>query len=567
MTLRTHIRRLATLLMLGAPVTTAAAQSSPRVAIRVAGGVERGPMKPIWAWFGYDEPNYTYTPNGLKLLSALAAAAKPTPVYVRTHNLLTSGDGTPALKWGSTNAYTEDASGRPKYDWTVVDRIIDSYIERGMKPLMEIGFMPEALSSKPAPYRHDWAPGDPYGDIYTGWAYPPKDYDKWRELIYQWVRHSVERYGQKQVESWYWGVWNEPDIGYWRGTPEEFLKLYDYAADGLKRALPTARIGGPHVTGPTGARTQQLLRSFIEHCLRGRNFATGKTGAPLDFVAFHAKGTPRVMPEGHVRMGIANQLRAIDNGFAIVASYPELKNIPVVIGESDPEGCAACHVRTNPSNAYRNGTMYSSYTAEQVARTWELAERHGVNLIGSVTWAFLFEGQPWFDGFRDLATNGVDKPVLNIFRMLGQMRGNRLGVTTTGGVPLDSMLTGGVRAHPDISAIAARDERSITVLVWNYHDDDLPGPPAEIDVTIAGVPVAHPTFTHYRVDREHSNSYEAWKRMGSPQQPTPAQVAALEKAGQLASIPGPETLETHFGLISVPITLPRQGVSLIRLTW
>ena len=545
----------------------AVAQEPSRIQIRVASGAEKGPMTPMWAWFGYDEPNYTYMPNGKKLLSALADAAKPATVYVRTHNLLTSGDGTHALKWGSTNAYTEDANGNPKYDWTIVDRIIDTYIERGMKPLMEIGFMPEALSTNPTPYRHDWQPGDPYGEIYTGWAYPPKDYDKWRELIYQWVRHSVERYGQKEVESWYWEVWNEPDISYWRGTPEEFRKLYDYAADGLKRALPTARIGGPHVTGPNGARTQQLLRDFIEHCLRGKNHATGKTGSPLEFVAFHAKGAPRVMPDGHVRMGLNNQLRAIDNGFRIVASFPELKNIPVVIGESDPEGCAACHVRTNPSNAYRNGTMYSSYTAEQIARTYELADRHGVNLLGSVTWAFEFEGQPYFDGFRDLATNGIDKPVLNVFRMLGQMRGTRLAVTSTGDIPLDSIKDRGVRGRPDVSALAARDGRTITVLIWNYHDDDLPGPPAQIDLQVAGVQAPRATVAHYRVDRDYSNSYEAWKMMGSPQQPTPAQYAALEKAGQLQQVPGPDSVETHFAVANIPITLPRQGVSLIKLTW
>src|SRR5262245_59563187 len=299
----------------------------PKVAIHIDASQRRGAMTSMWAFYGHDEPNYTYMPDGRKLLSELAALS-PMPVHVRVHNLLTTGDGTPALKWGSTNAYTEDANGKPVYDWRIVDRIMDTYVERKMKPLVEIGFMPEALSTKPTPYRHNWKPGDNYNDIYTGWTYPPNDYFKWRELIYQWVRHSVERYGKAEVESWWWEVWNEMDIAYWRGTPEEFLKLYDFAADGLKRALPTARIGGPHVTGPNGARTQQILRNFIEHCLRGTNYATGKTGAPLDFVAFHAKGAPRVMPEGHVRMGLNNQLRAIANGFSIVASFPELKNIP-----------------------------------------------------------------------------------------------------------------------------------------------------------------------------------------------------------------------------------------------
>jgi xylan 1,4-beta-xylosidase len=561
------------LALLSAAAGAAARQASPRlgsqqerVAIRVIPNDVRGPMTPMWAWFGYDEPNYTYMPHGQKLLSALAEAS-PVPVYVRTHNLLTTGDGTPALKWGSTNAYTEDAAGQPIYDWTIVDRIIDSYVERGMKPLVEIGFMPEALSTHPTPYRHNWQPGDNYNDIYTGWAYPPKDYDKWRELVFQWVRHSVERYGQAEVESWWWEVWNEPDIGYWQGTPEEFMKLYDYAADGLKRALPTARIGGPHVTGPNGARTQQILRDFIEHCLRGTNYATGEVGTPLEFIGFHAKGAPRVMPEGYVRMGLDNHLRGIASGFSIVASFPELKGVPIIIGESDPEGCAACHVRTNPSNAYRNGTMYSSYTAEQLARTYELADLYGVNLLGSVTWAFEFEGQPYFDGFRDLATNGIDKPVLNVFRMLGQMRGERVAAQSSGDVPLDSVREQGVRGQPDVAALAARDARSVAVLVWNYHDDDLPAPATDVELTIEGLSAGPATLTHYRVDDEHSNSYEVWKKMGSPQQPTSEQYAELEKSGQLQVLHAPRRVEVNGGRVSVPFTLPRQGVSLVLLTW
>ena len=521
-------------------------------------------MAPVWAWFGYDEPNYTYMKDGRKLLSELADLS-PAPVYVRAHNLLTSGDGTPGLKWGSTNAYTEDAQGRPIYDWKIVDRVLDTYIERKMKPLVEIGFMPEALSTRPQPYRHDWMPGMDYGRIYTGWAYPPKDYAKWGELVYQWVRHSVERYGKREVESWYWEVWNEPDIGYWRGTPEEFRKLYDYAADGLKRALPTARIGGPHVTGPNGARTQQLLRDFIEHCLRGTNHATGKTGSPLDFVAFHAKGAPRIV-DGHVRMGISNQLRAIDNGFRIAASFPELNGKPIIIGESDPEGCAACSVKTNPENAYRNGTMYSSYTAAQIARTYELAELHKVNLIGSVTWAFEFEWQPYFAGFRDLATNGLDKPVLNVFRMLGKMSGDRVRVRSDSAAPLEEIRDRGVRDRPDVYAVAARGTGSFTALVWNYHDDDVPAPPAEVQLTIDGLKNGPATVTHFRVDGGHSNSYAAWLKMGSPQPPTEAQYKELERAGQLATLDQPKRIRITGGQLTERFSLPSQGVSLVVIT-
>jgi xylan 1,4-beta-xylosidase len=545
------------------PQTPAPAES-PNVAIHVNAAETVGPMTPMWAWFGYDEPNYTYMKDGKKLLSELAELS-PAPVYVRAHNLLTTGDGTPALKWGSTNAYTEGPDGRPIYDWTIVDRIIDTYIERKMKPLVEIGFMPEALSTKPQPYKHDWMPGMDYGRIYTGWTYPPKDYAKWGELVYQWVKHSVERYGRQEVESWYWEVWNEPDIGYWRGTPEEFRKLHDYAADGLKRALPTARIGGPHVTGPNGARTQGLLRDFIEHALRGTNHATGKTGSPLDFVAFHAKGAPRVV-DGHVRMGISNQLRAIDNGFKIAASFPELKNTPIIIGESDPEGCAACSVKTNPENAYRNGTMYSSYTAAQIARTYELADLHKVNLLGSVTWAFEFEDQPYFAGFRDLATNGLDKPVLNVFRMLGKMSGQRVRVRSDSAAPVEEIRDRGVRTRPDVYALAARGARDLTALVWNYHDDDRSRAAASVELTIEGLKGGNATVTHYRVDGDHGNSYAAWLKMGSPQPPTPAQYQELERAGTLASIGAPKEVRLQAGVLKEKFALPAQGVSLLVIT-
>jgi xylan 1,4-beta-xylosidase len=536
-----------------------------RVTIRVDANARLAPMTQMWAWFGYDEPNYTYTANGKKLLKELAALS-PVPVFVRAHNLLTTGDGKHALKWGSTNAYTEDAAGRPIYDWTIVDRIIDTYVERKMKPLVEIGFMPEALSTKPQPYKHDWRPGLNYNRIYTGWAHPPKDYDKWRELIFQWVTHSVKKYGQREVESWYWEVWNEPDIGYWQGTPEEFQKLYDYAADGLKRALPTARIGGPHVTGPNGARTQGIFRAFLEHCLRGKNFATGTIGSPLDFVAFHAKGAPRVV-DGHVRMSVSNQLRAIDNGFKIVASFPELRDTPIIIGESDPEGCAACGVSTNPENAYRNGTMYSSYTAEQLARTYQLADAHKVNLRGSVTWAFLFEDQPYFAGFRDLATNGIDKPVLNVFRMLGRMLGDRVEVQSSGALPLDLVRDTGVRERPDVNALATRSERTVSILLWNYHDDDLPAPPAEVDLVVENVQGRSVEVTHQRVDATHSNSYEAWKKMGSPQPPTSAQFKQLERAGQLQALEPSRRVKVEDGKVRRTFTLPRQAVSLVRMTW
>lgn len=520
------------------------------------------PMKPLWAWFGYDEPNYTYMKDGKKLLTEIAAAS-PVPVYVRAHSLLVTGDGVAALKWGSTNAYTEDASGNPIYNWAIIDSIFDTYIKRGMKPLAQIGFMPEALSSKPQPYKHNWKPGDKYSDIFTGWTYPPKDYNKWAELVYQWVKHSIDRYGKKEVESWYWELWNEPNSAYWRGTQEEFFKLYDYSADAVKRALPTAKIGGTDITGG-GMKFQD---AFLKHCLFGTNYVTGKTGSPLDIILFHAKGSPRLQ-DGRVVMGIRNQLRDINLNLKVIAAYPQLKDIPIVIGESDPEGCAACGMATDPQNAYRNGTMYSSYTAASFARKYELARLHKTNLIGAVTWAFEFENQPWFYGFRDLATNGVDKPVLNVFRMFGKMGGDLVTVESNRMYSLKSILDSSIRgAQTDIGALASKDKKSAAIMVWNYHDADEKGVPEKVKVQLKGLPSKSIRLTHYRIDNEHSNSYEVWKKMGSPQNPSAEQIATLEKAGQLAILGAPAELKVKNGSAEVNLLLPRQGVSLLYMSF
>lgn len=556
-------------LLLGGGIQPLVAEAAPaqapaagsfRVTIRVDAARTKGAWRPIWRFFGADEPNYAYMKDGRKLLAELGRL-RPQSVYFRTHNLLTTGDGTPALKWGSTNAYTEDARGRPVYDWTIVDRIFDSYLKRGVKPYVQIGFMPQALSVKPDPYQHRWTPAAKYDEIYTGWAYPPKDYAKWAEMVYQWAKHCVERYGRAEVESWYWQVWNEPNIGYWRGTPEEFRKLHDYAIDAVRRALPTARVGGPDTAGSGG----QFMRDFLGHSLRGTNHATGQRGTPLDFISFHAKGAPKFV-NGHVRMGIAEQLRTIDSGFAAIASYPELKGKPIVIGESDPDGCAACQ---GAQLGYRNSTMYSSYTAASFARKYELADKHGVNLEGALTWAFEFEDQPYFAGFRVLATNGIDLPVLSVFRMLAKMTGQRLAVESDGAVPLDLMLKDGVRVGADVSALASLDRNRLSVLVWHYHDDDVPGPAAEVRLVLGSLPLreGRARLRHFRIDEDHSNAFAAWRRMGSPPRPSRRQYARLEAAGRLTEMGAPYAVSVKDAAADVPVTLPRQAVSLLVLEW
>jgi xylan 1,4-beta-xylosidase len=538
-------------------------QARQTIKIDVHANQVDGTIAPIWNYFGYDEPNYSYAPNGKKLLAELAALS-PTPVYVRVHNLLTSGDGSSSLKWGSTNAYTEDSAGKPVYSWAILDQIFDAFHSTGVKPLVEIGFMPEALSTHPQPYRHSF----PDGDIYTGWAYPPKDYQKWSELVFQFVQHLRERYGEAEVKTWLWEVWNEPDIGYWKGTPDEYFKLYDFSVDAVLRALPGARIGGPDGTGPASPQAAEFLRLFLEHCAHQKNYATGKTGSHLDFISFHPKGSPKWSGD-HVQMGIARQLQAIEEGFRIVASFPEWRNTPVVLGESDPEGCAACSAKQNPQNSYRNGSLYAVYTTEVLDRIYEMAGTQHINFLGAVTWAFEFENQPPFEGFRELATNGVDKPVLNSFRMFGLLGSERLRTSSSGALPTQDVVHDGVRVQPDINAIAGCKENGIEALIWNYHDDDVGSPAADVDLEVDGLPAGttRVLLEHFRVDSTHSNAFTVWKEMGSPQSPSDTQFDELQNEGQLHLLTSPEWMNIQMGSLHLQFSLPRQSMSLVRLTW
>ena len=547
-----------TLVLIHSPISAETTMEPFNVTIDIRVHERLGELRPIWRFFGADEPNYAHMKDGRKLLGELGKIGTQ-PKYFRAHNLLTSGDGTPALKWGSTNAYTEDERGNPVYDWSIIDRIFDTYLASGVRPFAQIGFMPKDLSTNPLPYQHEWRPGLPYEQIITGWAFPPKDYDKWRELCFQWARHCVERYGREEVEQWYWEVWNEANGHYWRGTAQEWYKLHDYAIDGVRRALPTARVGGPHSAGSGG----KFTRDFLEHCLRGRNHATGEIGTPLDFVAFHAKGRPTFV-DGHVRMGIADHLREIDKGFGLIAEFPELKQTPVILGESDPEGCAACQ---GPHLRYRNGTMYSSYTAASFARKHQLAERHGVNFEGAVTWAFEFEDQPYFAGFRALATNAIDLPVLNVFRLFGMMSGRRLPVVSSQETPLDAILDVGVRGQPDVTALASIDGDTIFVLAWHYHDDDVPAPDAIVTLRLLGLGLTSRSLrmTRYLIDDNHSNAFAEWRRMGSPIAPNAEQYAQLKAASRLATAAAPMKLDTIDGEIELKLNLPRQAVTLLVL--
>lgn len=547
------------------PPAPAAPTESPAT-ITVDFASKGGPYKPIYSWFGYDEANYTTMRNGRVLLKELRDLS-PVPVYIRAHHLLTSGDGKAELKFSSTNVYTEDASGKPVYDFKILDGIFDEYKAAGVRPVVEFGFMPKDLAAV-LPNRHE-----PYQVHYPKSAIsgasnnPPKDYKKWGDLIHTVTAHFVERYGKETVLQWYFEVWNEPDIDYWHSTAEDYWKLYDYAVANVKAVLPGARVGGPATTSPSGEKAYNYLKGFLDHVAAGKSLADGKP-IPLDFISFHAKGRPTIV-DNHVTMGIKHELADADRGFYLISQYPKYRSLPIIISEADPEGCAACSSRVNPANNYRNGTLYPAYTAAAFKGLFDLQDKHKVNLLSMLSWSFEFEDKDYFEGFRSLSTNGINKPVLNLFRMFGLMSGTRVATTSTASVPLDTLVSTGVREKADVDGMAAIDDRKATVLVWNYHDADTLAAATPTTIKLSGLPVGakRVLVQHYRIDDTHSNAYTRWKAMGSPQQPTAEQYAQLQSVAGLQLLTSPAWVNVVDGKFDLTTELPRQSISLVKITW
>lgn len=359
--------------------------------------------------------------------------------------------------------------------------------------------------------------------------------------------------------------------------------IHDLAVEAVLRAIPTARVGGCEVAGGASG---SYLGDFLTHSLNGTNFATQKRGTQLDFISFHAKGAPLWIDSpnsttaaggGYIQMNLSTQLRQIDQAFQVVGSFPEYKSTPIVMGEFDPDGCAAC---TSAAYGYRNGLLYPAYTAASFTRAMSLASSRGVNLTGALTWAFEYEQTAllpnetgYFDGFRVLSTQGIDKPVLNVHRMLGLMNGDMVLANSSGQTPMDIVLNRGVLDNDtDVGAVASFNGSSNTLyaFAWNYHDQDLWFPDANVSLTVRELPVVFTarsgqvSLTHYRIDNNHSNSYAKWQNMGSPQDLTNDQYQGLVQAGKLEMLSQPERIKVaNDGSITVDFALPIRATSLL----
>jgi len=540
---------------------------SDSVKINVDAGRQTGPLKHDWRYIGYDECNYTHTPEGEQLIAKFGAL-KDAPYFMRTHHLFCTGNCHGTYKWGSTNVYTEDPTGKPIYDWTVIDSIIDVYLRNSAKPFFEIGFMPMDLADpRFAPNGYGFKDYRAYRDI--GWACPPKDYEKWYELVRNVALHCVERYGRDEVLSWYWELWNEPDIFYWRGTVEEYCRLYDYTEAAVHAVLPEARLSGPATCGPTpGNHGHEFLSKFLDHCSRGQNYVSGAQGTRLDFITFHVKGGgfPFDVHASKATPSVHRQISQVKMGLETIRDHG-YGALEVVLSEADPDGWAAGGRFDNANLNFRNTEYYASYVASSYQQIRNLGAVMGMD-VRPLAWAFMFVGERCFEGTRTFSTQGIDKAVFNLFKMFARLGDTQCRFESSHRMDAWSIPSGpGERQVFEVSGLATGGgSGGLSVLIYAHHDDWDNNDVHSVEVELRGLATAKKYRTrHYRIDSEHSNAYAEWVRHGRPAYPSSDQREAINARSGLDQIETLDTTSTAEGAIHLSIMLPSHAVSLLEV--
>lgn len=539
-------------------------ETTKRVSIKVDAAKITGKLEHTWRYIGYDECNYTHAPEGEMLLSKFGSLADG-PYYVRTHHMLCTGNCHGTYKWGSTNVYTEDKQGNPIYHWEVIDLILDTYLNHHCKPFFELGFMPMDLVSK------DYFAGENEWSLYgkyksDGWAQPPKDYKKWHDLVYNLVLHCVDRYGSEEVLTWYWELWNEPDIFYWKGTVDEFCKLYDYTEEAVHAVLQEARFGGPATTGPTEGpdRSLEFLEKFLEHCRNGINYTTGKKGTRLDYITFHTKGggfpfniiAPKETPSVQ---SMVNQVRL---GLEAVRKYG-YADCEVILSEADPDGWAAGGRFDNPNMNFRNTEYYASFVASSYHQIEKLAKSMDMD-VRPLAWAFMFVGERCFEGTRTFTTKGIDKPVFNLFKMYAKMGESSVLFNSSEEIDLCRNYKGEVVEVSGAASVA--DDGSVQIIIFCHHDDWDVKKDVDVELEIGSLYGKSVSVKHYRIDKTHSNACTEWVMQGQPNYPS-KQVYDKIKGKDALELLEPEILlNISDSKVVLRFMLPTHAVSLIEVT-
>jgi xylan 1,4-beta-xylosidase len=435
--------------------------------------------------------------------------------YIRAHGILMD----------DPSVYTEDAGGNPHYDWSKVDKLYDILRQDGLRPYVELSFMPAALAADPRA---------PKIFKYQASSSPPKDYRKWQALIAAFARHLIERYGKAEVETWPFEVWNEPDVKrgivvFWSGSQEEYFRLYDYAAAGLKSVDPNLRIGGPVVAFST------FQEPFLRH-VTTENFATGGHSVPLDFLDMHNYSLP------------APDYRPLLRRYG-------LADLPIYFTE------------WGISLQYGDQVSDLAYSAAATI-SGMIDSLDQVSAISYWTASDYFEesGDPraiFHGGFGLIGLDGLRKPRFWAYSLLHQLGADRLAITGNGD-GFDTLVKGLATRNPD---------GSLCILLSNSTPqhakaDGSAALSRHISLVIAGLaPGASYRLEHDRIDNSHSNVYGAWEAMGKPRWPDASQMSTLHHSDELQTLTPPSVVTANAqGETALDFDLPMPAVSFLKLT-
>lgn len=532
-----------------------------------------GTQEHLWRWIGYDECNYTYIPEGVELLEKFAAL-EDAPYYVRTHFMFCTGNCHGAYKFGSTNIYWEDENGNPSYDFTYYDLIVDAILQTGNKPFIELGFMPKDLVDLNylPPAEGNWDQYEQYKQ--TGWTCPPKDYRKWHDFIKVVIEHLAERYGMNEIRTWYYELWNEPDIFYWKGTAAEYCKLYDYTEHAVHGVSPELRLSGPAVTGIfEGKRSQKFLCFFLDHCKNGTNYCTQDKGTQLDFITFHVKGGgfPFEMHASKAVPSVESLVHQVKLGLDCIVEYG-YQDCEVVLSEADPDGWAAGGIYDNPNMIFRNTEYYATYVASTYEKIDRLCQQYQMK-VRPLAWAFMFPGERCFEGTRTFTTQGIDKAVFNMFKIYGMLGEEKLEFSSDGTSGLEFFSRPGIGEKnkgrytgegedTDVSGFAVKGKNGeVQVVIYSHCNDRDKKEQQFITLLVEGIEKEKVSVEHYRIDEEHSNPYAEWVRQGSPIFPKGKQYEAIKARDGLEKLCNDFSAEINGGQLEIKFDMPAHAVS------
>ncbi|GAA1568711.1 beta-xylosidase [Kribbella karoonensis] len=526
----------------------------------------QGPLTRVWESFGYDEFNWTYMPTGKRLLKTFAEFSGG-GYFVRPHYMYCSGSGFGIPHWSSGDVYHEDADGNPYYDFTLLDQAYDAIVRNGHHLLVELGFTPRDLLPPEAAELTVVPSPTAYTNYEAGaWGYPPSDYAKWAGLISATVQHCVERYGADEVKTWLWELWNEPDIDYWRGTLDQYNELYTATVEAIRAVLPEAKVGGPAVT----SGGLNFLKGFLDY--------TSRRNEPLDFISYHTKGChfptrdykPFAEPaDEELSPSSTKMLYDLREFNRLIGSYDAYAGLPVIVDECDAAVPAHFGRYDNRNYSFQNTEYYPVFQAKLMKKILDLNATETAQVAYATSWSFYFEAERYFEGTRSFLTaGGVEKPLLNAYRMLSLLGPNRLRTTSDAAWQVAELEnTDGSSMPEEVDALASRaDDGSIAVLVWRHIDDQYQtsDTPTPVKLLLRNLPAGDYRLRHLRIDADHSNSFSVWQGLGSPQDPTADELAAIHARQGLEEIDAESNL-TVDGTLTLELTLPLPSASLLVL--